>query len=373
MQITTNTTGMEAELTVATDKSGRDHCVVVVKGTFTVGDDGEASLAEEQEPFVFADAHHGDPGETSIEYECDFAPFKPRCDVVVNGSAYAPKGKPATKVPVGLKIGSMVKTFNVVGDRVWQASALRADAGRPKPFTTMPITYDRAFGGCDNFHPDQAKHSAFMANPVGRGYHKQLAAKFVDGQPLPNMEEQKRPVTAPDKKYQPMSFGPLGRGWAPRIKFAGTYDQQWLDEVFPFLPADFDEQYFQSAPADQQVEYLKGGEEVHCANLSPDGRFGFKVPKMSCPILYRFRDRDEKMEPKLDTLIVEPGQMRVILVWRARVALGRKLNALHEIVIGEPPAAPRRSAAGKPHFRSIPEFIAWKKQRAADKPPVGEG
>src|SRR5262249_42537571 len=55
MQINTNTTGMEAGLTVATDKDGRDHCVVVVKGTFAVGPDGECRLAELQEPLVVAD------------------------------------------------------------------------------------------------------------------------------------------------------------------------------------------------------------------------------------------------------------------------------------------------------------------------------
>lgn len=373
MQIGANTTGMPAELTVATDKSGREHCVVVVKGTFTVGEEGEATLAEEQEPFVFADVHHGDPGETGIEYECDFAPFKPRCDVLVNGSAYAPGGKPTTAVMVGLNVGSMTKTFKVVGDRTWKVFGPTISASQAQPFTTMPVTYDRAFGGADNFHPDQSKHSAFMANPVGRGYHQQLAAKFVDGKPLPNMEEPKRPVTAPHKAYNPMSFGPLGRGWAPRIKYAGTYDQKWLDDVFPFLPADFDERHFQSAPTDQQVEYLKGGEVVRCANLSPAGRFGFTVPKVRCPILYRFRDRDEQPEPCLDTLIIEPDKMRILLVWRAKMALGRKLNALREVVIGTPPAVPRRRATGKPRFRSIPEFIAWKKRRVADRSPAGEG
>jgi hypothetical protein len=29
---------------------------------------------------------------------------------------------------------------------------------------------------------------------------------------------------------------------------AGTYDEHWLNETRPFLPADFDDQYFQAAP-----------------------------------------------------------------------------------------------------------------------------
>jgi len=50
------------------------------------------------------------------------------------------------------------------------------------------------------------------------------------------------------------------RNWEPRYKLAGTYDQKWLDDVFPFLPADFDERYYQAAPEDQQVPWLKGGD-----------------------------------------------------------------------------------------------------------------
>ena len=50
-----------------------------------------------------------------------------------------------------------------------------------------------------------------------------------------------------------MSFGPVGRGWHPRLGYAGTYDQNWLDNVFPFLPADFRDDYYQAAPADQQI------------------------------------------------------------------------------------------------------------------------
>ena len=25
-----------------------------------------------------------------------------------------------------------------------------------------------------------------------------------------------------------MAFGPIGRAWQPRLKYAGTYDQKWL-------------------------------------------------------------------------------------------------------------------------------------------------
>lgn len=40
----------------------------------------------------------------------------------------------------------------------------------------------------------------------------------------------------------------MGRSWQPRLRYAGTYDQHWMDERLPFLPEDFDLRYFQSAP-----------------------------------------------------------------------------------------------------------------------------
>src|SRR4051812_572266 len=115
MQINTNTTGMEAGLTLATDKDGRDHCVVVVKGTFVLDSLGHPRPGEEQEPLIAADVHHGDPGSTSIKYECEFAMVKPRVDVIVNGDAVAPGNKPVRDLMVELQFGSIRKEIRVIG------------------------------------------------------------------------------------------------------------------------------------------------------------------------------------------------------------------------------------------------------------------
>jgi hypothetical protein len=48
-----NATGMQAGYTLGMEPSGREHLVVVVKGTFTIPEDGgEPELAEEQVPSV---------------------------------------------------------------------------------------------------------------------------------------------------------------------------------------------------------------------------------------------------------------------------------------------------------------------------------
>ena len=42
-----------------------------------------------------------------------------------------------------------------------------------------------------------------------------------------------------------MALGPLTRSVPRRLKYGGTYDQNWEDNIFPFLPPDFDERYYQ--------------------------------------------------------------------------------------------------------------------------------
>ena len=103
-----NGTMMQAGYTLGVEPSGREHLVVVVKGTFSFPDKAEEPrLADEQAPLVYADTFTGKPGLSAPVHETDFAFRKLRCDVLVNGTAYAPTGKPTTKVTVGLKLGQL--------------------------------------------------------------------------------------------------------------------------------------------------------------------------------------------------------------------------------------------------------------------------
>lgn len=364
MQITENTTDMEADLTVWTDKSGREFCVVVVKGTFTVLGGGETRLANEQHPLVFADEHHGDPATTSIKYECDFAPFKPRADILVNGMAVSPTGNPLTEMTVGIKVGNVRKVARVRGDRRWSKGLSGQSATDPVPFVEMPLIWERAFGGMDNSHSDTKRHGAEVRNLVGVGFRRNPDVDAVEGLPLPNLEHPNQQMRNWNDRVAPIGFGPLGRGWQPRLSYAGTYDEKWQEERFPFLPEDFDERYFQCAPEDQQTSHFQGGEEVVCANMSVDRQFKFSIPHIRFPIRAHFRDRDELLRPAVDTLIVEPDRGRFMLVWRSRVAIGKKIDALREITLGEPPRVSyRRGRSGKRQFRTISDFIAWKRKQ----------
>jgi hypothetical protein len=332
-------TGMQAGYTMGIDKEAREHIVVCIKGTFTIsGKDEEPQFANEQLPLVEADTFTGEPGWSAPVYESDYPLRKPRCDVLLNGSAYAPAGNWAKRVTVGLQVGRMAKSFHVVGDRIWQKGSVSIQASEPKPYKSMPITYDRAFGGVDDSYKDPQKLRAFLANPVGVGYHHHLQAEFVDGKPLPNTEEISKPIIIPNGNYRPMSFGPIGRGWQPRIPLAGTYDQNWVDNIFPFLPPDFDERYHQAAPFDQQIDHPKGGERVFLTNLTPEGRTIFRLPTKRFLVWFFMKDGEEKeTESVIDTIMIEPDEKRFMVTWRTSLPLRRNIFEVEQAVIGEHP------------------------------------
>jgi hypothetical protein len=355
-----NGTAMKAAYTMGVKPDGRESLVVVVKGTYLIPSSPSTLpvLAKEQVDLVMADEFTGEPGFSATHRETDFSPFKPRCDVLLDGCAHAPAGRPAPRVQVGLRIGKLTKSFEVVGDRFWKKDFMGVAATPPAPFTTMPIGYHRAFGGSDNTHRDPKHHAACTTNPVGRGFH--VNPEAMDGKPLPNTEETGKPVSAPNGKYLPMAFGPVGRGWPERLKHAGTYDQNWIDHVFPFLPADFDERHFQSAPEDQQIDYPRGGEELVLMNLTPAGRTAFLLPPLGLQVTYYPR-RGEKIVAAavVDTLFIEPEAGRFTVVWRSSLPLKKNMLEIAQAVVGEMSRGWQRAkAGGKKWYPSLAALTA---------------
>jgi hypothetical protein len=332
-----NATRMVAGYNMGLEPSGRELLVVVIKGTFELparrGD--PVRLADEQLPLVMADTFTGEPGFSAPVYEVDFAPRKPACDVLLVGHARVPEGRAATRLRVGLRVGPMEKVFDVVGDRVWQAGLKGITASSPLPFTEKLVSYDTAFGGADRNSEDERDHDAYLPNPVGRGWHKHLKNAWVDGKPLPNTEEVGRAVSFPCDPYKPMALGPLGRGWPQRARYAGTYDQQWLDDDFPFLPKDFDERYYQAAPKDQQLSLPKAPIDVVLSGFTANGAQQFVLPYLDPPVhVFPKRGEREVSVATLDTIVFAPDLERVTMAWRVSRPLRRGLHELAQVVVG---------------------------------------
>jgi hypothetical protein len=309
---------------------------------------------------VDADKFSGEPGYSAPIYEFDYAHRKPRCDVLLNGSAYAPGGRPVKHLTVELRVGAMKKSFDVVGNRVWKAGFPYLYASDPEPFAIMSISYDTAFGGVDKFDEDPAKHRWYPSNHAGVGYSAHVRPKALNDKPLPNTQETGKPISSPQGNYKPMAFGPVGRSWQPRAKHAGTYDAKWFADRAPFWPDDFDYRYFQAAPEDQQIPYPTGGEEVVLTNLTPQGITRFRLPKMRMPVvMIPASGREQLVDTVIDTIVLEPDQERFMLTWRATVPMKRSCFDIVQTIVGEKLRGVRhaRRLSDKERFANLGELI----------------
>ncbi|MEP5091483.1 MAG: DUF2169 domain-containing protein [Paracoccaceae bacterium] len=339
------------------DETGREFLSLVVRGTFDFPTDGQTVLEPsiEQCPLVMADEATGEPGYSATMWETDFAFRKPHTEVIAQGAAYSPDGKPAERVRVGIKVDNWVKQFDVVGYREWRNAGPVIRSTKPEPFKKKFFSYDTAFGGPDRLDPDEPKPYVYMPNPVGRGFATARNQDRIYGLALPNTEAVGEEVRSPYGDYSPMALGPIGRGTPDRLPFGGTYDDNWKDNIFPFLPPDFDERYYQSAPQDQWVKPLRTGAQVIIVGMTPAGREVFTLPDVDLPItIFRGRDKCLEQIARADTLIVDTEARTLSLVWRVEVRIIRHMTEFSEAWVGAPTEAMLRArAAGRGYIRAV--------------------
>jgi hypothetical protein len=310
------------------DKDGVHEWIVVVKGTFDIQRDGKLVRAEKQvKPLIVAE-HHGEDGASSLRYEADLVGPKPTTDVLLNGTAYAPNGRPATEFQVSLRVGDVHKRLRVVGNRTWKGGGLLGGPSAMEPVVKVPIVYERAYGGFDRTDPDPRKQRLDARNPVGCGLVTQT------GSPVPNFEYPSGRID----KAGPAGFGPLASYWSPRLQLQGTYDDAWKKNRFPLLPADWDPRSILCSPVDQRpADHLRGGEPVELENLTPNGKLSFVLPRLHFRFSTRIDGRAENHSSRLATVIIEPDHPRVILVWQSVLAVRNDVDYLDETFVNEKP------------------------------------
>jgi hypothetical protein len=322
-----NRTPFAAERTWTRGRDGAEIWLVAVKCTYDIHPDGTTDVATDQSPVTMAPVYMDseNPVRSSLKYEMDLVRTKTTTDVVVLGHAYAPAGRAATELEVGFRVGPVVKRLHVTGDREWRGRSISA----PQPFTKMPMTYERAYGGVDPESQETASPRWDVRNPLGTGFA--LSAPSVDGMRLPNIEYPDQRVVRLKDRPAPAGLGPICSHWQPRSHYAGTYDKQWEQHRQPLLPDDFDDRHYQCAPSDQQSpQFLKGGEPVALINLTPDREFRFQLPRVFLGFETFFHTDERRLHdpPKLHTVIIEPDTPRVSLVWHSALPCHSKVHKL---------------------------------------------
>lgn len=337
-----NKTVFAAERTILRDGSGREVWVVAVKATFAVQPDGTCVPAGKQKPVLRAPLFAERDGAPLLLADADLGQPKPATDVIVHGSAHAPEGKPVPEMEVSMAVGSLRKSLLVTGDRRWEGR-LRPTLSAPQPFVSMPLTYERAFGG---LAPHSAPPVRDPRNPVGRGFVTQ--ARHAFGELAPNIEHPGERLLRADQRPPPAGFGPIAPSWTPRVELAGTHDDVWLKQRHPLAPLDVHPEFYCCAPADQRIAgHLRGGEPVVLRHLTPEGVWAFDLPR----VVLGFETHFEGAAPiqhrgTVSTVELRPDDQEVTMTLIAHVPCHRREHRLLGTVVRRkdvvPLGAPRQ-------------------------------
>ncbi|MBA3548087.1 MAG: DUF2169 domain-containing protein [Nannocystis sp.] len=271
-------------------------------------------VCAEQRPPPIDDMFWGTRGISSIRQEAQTAPMRLGTDIYVDGYVHAPRGEPAQTMTARVRVGPCAVSLLVFGDRVWQRALGGTALSAPAPFMSLPLCYERSFGG--SILDDERLVAQEPRNPVGCGLYKDPA--HARDKPAPNFERPDQRIAAWNDRPSPAGFGPVARGWQPRLALAGTFTETWMRTRAPLWPDDFDPRYYSAAaPGLVAPQRLSGGEPVELVGFSPVGALMFDLPRIRIGVRrVRRSGADRRVQMSLDGVLLEPELRSVTLYLR---------------------------------------------------------
>lgn len=329
---------------------------------------------------------------------------KPRGEVLVAGSCCAPRGTRRPASQVTLRVGSVRKTLAVFGDRYWVpgAGGLKK-ISEAESFEEIPMVWGNAFGG-----------EGFADNPAGKGITPVAGPDGKPRVPLPNIEDPQRLIGSPQDRPSPAGFFQLDLMAPLRQKKAGTYDDKWFKERWPYFPDDMNYEFFNAAPEDQYLDgFFRGDEPVEVGGMHPDMPLIRSRPPDVRIRLFVTRKKSLKAAPgedelfievplKIDTLWLFPGILRGVALFRGTTEIldeeyadvrwifiasekpsdppqtleyyrDAQIQALNRMVPVVPNVAQdvqQKVQRAMLKFKKVPKMVAQAKEKAMGKTPV---
>lgn len=321
-----NATPFSAAFTLFPNEQGIDTLFTMVKATFNIGP--RWTLYDQQLPLQETDIFWGDPQTSSLRYISDYHIGKSSTDIIVTGSACARDQQAVRQLDVSVQVGAVSKSLRIFGDRHWRMGQIT----QPEPFTLMPLVYERAFGGVDLF--EEQIRAAEARNPVGRGYVGHKSRSETEGMALPNIECPAQLIRDVDDTPPPACFAPIAAHWQPRASLTGTYDEVWRQTRAPYLPEDYQPRFMNAAHPDLiYPDYLQGGEAINIRGMHPSGEISFQLPQIKLHNRVTVGGTNYSSAFKLETLLLEPNQLRLSMVWRAALPCDKKMLNIQQIFI----------------------------------------
>jgi hypothetical protein len=156
----------------------------------------------------------------------------------------------------------------------------------------------------------------------------------MNGVPLPNLEDPNNLILDPMQQPEPACFGIIAGHWLPRSRYAGTYDENWQTNRAPYLPEDFDKRFLSMAHPDLvYTGYLRGGEPVEITHMHPRGTIKFNIPTVKLKTAVTMDGISVQPVFNLETVIIEPNQLKLGMVWRAALQCDKKALKISDVKI----------------------------------------
>ncbi len=246
-----------------------------------------------------------------------------RFEVVIMGYACSPAGSEVTQLTVSASVGTVSRTPVVTGDRRWVAHQDGWHASAAEPFSRMPLTWSRAFGGRHRVSPESdVLEVTEPFNPDGRGFGGAArAAAFADELGLarrPSSDDVWLPnVEDVDGRIRRPNDAPRPAGWAsPPIASAMRIPTALVDIAKAGSSPDGEPKYpnegrdeiaeqVRAAVSDWVIERPSPGTPIRIEGMSPRGDLAFSFPSLEIWM-------DHAVEERRGTLRLQPIRMMIL-------------------------------------------------------------
>lgn len=326
-------------------RGDRVSLTIIAKARLLLVPDGVASLAPPTELYRQEKLLPQGP---CLYADTDVVPYKPKVDVLYIGNAWAPRPVQALRARLGVigSAGRLEKTVQVVGDRL-------NPSVQPAPFYRMPMTWDRAPRGAQGQNP--------------HGVHAQTGR-------MPNLFDTR-------DQNLPIGLGAMARSFPARRNLLGSFDPKALENPVPppnsgdvwsiLVPPNVPFEYFQCAPADQQLDVLHGNESLWLENLvEGTSRVHTELPAIKA--LARvfgasIPPQGQTLDLIADTLLIDGVEKHLTITFRGTVPVPSTeslVKSLHVLTTIEMPHMPaqwpsnvKAAAAKSGDFSGLPSMV----------------
>jgi len=269
--------------------------------TYDVDADGIATISETQDWGLYQDYWQNEYG----PMDKDDVFKRGGIDLLLFGSAKAPKGKSVTESSVSIAINHhVIHQVKIFGDRVWKSFLGSLSISSPKPFTEIPLTMYNAFGGYYNW---DGIDIPYPNNPHGKGYYHEK--KEAIGKSLPNIEHYDNPIRKWNSWQDPagvtsLSVLPL----KAKNNLVLNSDKNKIEKLNP--------KFFNSAFPKMIVDKINAGDVITITGVTGNDPYIFQVPNTVLEVAIVLGDKNIKEKMKIDQIGLIPDKQQAFVSYR---------------------------------------------------------